>query len=225
MATPQAVISLHMPKAGGTSMLEMLRRAYGPETLLLDEDDPAIPTAECNLNPDRWLAQRPTRLPEGIHVVHGHFRASKYDLIESAFRFTFLRHPVDNVRSIYRYWKRIPPHPSPLHQYFLEKDLDLVGFARLPTIRFLYSRTYFGGWNTDTLDFVGRHEHRAADIGRLEALLNVTLDTNVWLNATGSKDTRESGDDRAVASGWDSLTELLAEDITLYERLTHRHAL
>lgn len=215
------VISIHAPKAGGTSTLALWKQAFGEDRVLMDYDDPpANPSAEFLIDPVGWAKRRPTTLPDHIQVVHGHFRPHKYDLLKDVFRFTMLRHPVDNLISIYCYWKKIPPQPNAIHQYFLANNLDVLSLARLPMMQNLYSDTYFGGWDTDRFDFVGRHETRGEDLQKLAKILDICIDTSLHLNATeplGIDLEREAILSDQTLMG--RLTDLLADDICFYEKI------
>ena len=221
--TPK-IISIHTPKAGGTSTLNLWKQAFGEDRVLMDYDDPpANPSANFIIDPVGWAAQRPTALPDQVQVVHGHFRPGKYDLVKNAFRLTMLRHPVDNLISIYCYWKKIPPQPNAVHQYFLDNRLDILGLARLPIIQNLYSDTYFGGWDMEHLDFIGRHETRAEDLQRLAGMLGISIDTNLHLNATEPDGVNlEKEAILADSKLMNRLYGLLADDIYFYEKFSSR---
>lgn len=188
----------------------------------MDYDDPPVnPSADFLIDPIGWAKRRPTRLPENIHVVHGHFRPGKYDLLKNVFRMTMLRHPVDNLISIYIYWKKIPPQPNAVHQYFLAHNLDIIKLARLPLLRYLYSDSYFGGWDMGRLDFIGRHETRAEDLKRLSEMLGVQMDTRMHMNATEPEGVNFVKE--AILSNkkvMDRLYDLLIDDIRFYEKYT-----
>jgi hypothetical protein len=220
------IVSIHTPKAGGTSMLNLWQRTFGMHRVMTDYlDPPANPGAEHALDPEGWAGRRPVSIAEDILVVHGHFKPQKYDLIEHAFRLTMLRHPVDNIISIYFYWKKIPPQPSALHQYFLSRNLSLLEMARLPLLRRLYSETYFGGWDMSRLDFIGRHEDRPAELLRLGKLIGAELTADVHLNATEAGEDDEARArvlaDTALVS---RLTDVLVDDIRFYEKHLYRAA-
>jgi len=214
------IISIHTPKAGGTSTLALWKQAFGEKRVLMDYDDPpGNPSANFIIDPVGWAEQRPTTLPDSIQVVHGHFRPSKYDLLKDVFRLTMLRHPVDNLISIYCYWKKIPPQPNAVHQYFLVNKLDVLGLARLPIIQNLYSDTYFGGWDMRRLDFIGRHETRADDLLRLTEMLGIRTDINYHLNTTEPEGVNLEKE--AILSDqklMGCLKDLLVNDIHFYER-------
>jgi hypothetical protein len=217
----QKIISIHAPKAGGTTMLELWKQAFGADKVLMDYDDPPVnPSADFLVDPIGWAERRPVRLPENIQVVHGHFRPGKYDLLKDAFRMTILRHPVDNIISIYTYWKVIPPQHA-VHQYFLKHNLDVLGLARLPLLRYLYSDSYFGGWDMGRLDFIGRHDARAEDLTRLSGILGIPIDIGLHLNATEPEGVNLGKE--AILSDkklMNRLYNLLADDIHFYEKFT-----
>lgn len=216
------IISIHVPKAAGTSSLELWKKSCGEDHVLMDYDEmPGDPMANFIIDPVGWARNRPTALPNGIKVVHGHFRPHKYDLLKNVFRFTMLRYPIDNLISIYCYWRKIPPQPNAIHQYFLSNELDILGLARLPMIQNLYNDTYFGGWDMGRLDFVGRHENRTEDLTRLSEILGIDLDTNLHFNATepeGPNLEKETiiTNQKLVSQ----LNDLLAADIKFYEKYT-----
>ncbi len=214
------IISIHVPKAAGTSLLELWKKSCGVDCVLMDYDEmPGDPKANFIIDPIGWALNRPTVLPDGIKVVHGHFRPYKYDLLKNVFRLTMLRHPVDNLISIYCYWKKIPPQPNAIHEYFLANDLDILGLARLPMIQNLYNDTYFGGWDMGQLDFVGRHENRTEDLTRLAGMLGIKLDTSLHFNATEPKGfNREKEAIVTNTKVVSRLNDLLADDIKFYEK-------
>lgn len=217
----EVIISIHAPKAGGTTMLAAWQQAYGKGHVLLDyADPPADPSADFVLDPVGWAERRPTGLPPNIKVVHGHFKPQKYDLFGNAFRCTMLRHPVDNLISIYLYWRKLPlqPYANALHGYFLRNQLSIIELARLPIMQNLYSQTYFGGWDMRRLNFVGAHENRTDDLRRLSNMIGVTIDLSLHLNTT-----EPAGDNlekQAILSDQPllrRLRDLLTEDIDFYE--------
>jgi hypothetical protein len=67
------LISVHFPKAAGTSLLRAYEAAFGPESVLGDyANDPVDPCSLINLHPSRYEETKPNSL--GNHrAVHGHF--------------------------------------------------------------------------------------------------------------------------------------------------------
>lgn len=140
------LISVHVPKCAGTSFLESLTEAYGPDRVLRDYGDrPIDPTSPMNLDPEGFFSQARRSAAERLapySVVHGHFNLRKYDGVR-ALRATFLREPIDRLISHYYYWQNTPPNGHTLHQYVLTQALSLIEFARLPMIRSFYAGVFF----------------------------------------------------------------------------------
>lgn len=220
------IISVHFPKAGGTSLKKSLINAFGPEHVYLDyKDDPKDPICQYNLDPER-ACQRAAILaaqPE-IQVIHGHFHPGKYGLVKGARWITFLRHPLDNLFSIYFYWKTIPGLAHALYNYFKFQNLTLLDMSRLPVIRYLMSRTYFGGVDMDSFEFIGFQENYLADLRSLALRLSIPFDENhenlnVYSNYSAEVQAIRS-DQRML----EQLSENLAADIDFYERVKKSRA-
>jgi hypothetical protein len=211
------IISLHTPKVAGSSFLHQLRTVFGEANLLLDyAEDPAVIRSRRNIDPQSYRLDPITNIAP-YRVVHGHFHIEKYDALGDAFRLTFLRHPVDNVMSIFRFWS---VHPlgmwdSPLFRYFKENALSAQDFAMLPAIRFLYSKTYFGGFDMNRFDFVGDYRDYPRELHRLGVLLGVQFDLALRLNVTP---VIPDADPQAVLPSTSVLSDILAEDIRFYEQ-------
>lgn len=208
------IISVHTPKTGGTSIRTALANAFGAAFAVDYSEDPADPTSPRQLDPEQYFS-RNRGLPVGIRCLHGHFHPAQFNL-EDTFLFTLLRHPVDNIISIYFFWKALPPQGQPLHDYFLSRGMDILAMARLPLLRHLYSRTYFGGFDMTRFDLVGRHEARAAALDKLSQVAGVAIDTSVQVNVTGVSAERE----KLLADGarMQQLHDILDEDIRFYEK-------
>lgn len=215
------IVSVHTPKVAGSTFLQQLRTVFGDDGLRLDYgDDPADHRSQGSLDPVSYQLN-PIRTIVPYRAVHGHFRPEKYNGLGSAFRLTFLRHPVENVISIYRFWRAHPTEmwSTPLFCYFKEQALSLQRLAMLPTIRFLYSKTYFGGFDMNRFDFIGDYSDYSQELHRLGVQLGVEFDLGLRVNVTGEI----SGDDSKFdASEIAALTEILAEDIKFYERYAGR---
>lgn len=208
------LFSVHVAKAGGTALRDAFRNAFGEGFLADYADDPANPLSPRNLDPGRHLAAR-CQAPQEVRCVHGHFHPAKYAIGPDDYLFTLLREPVDNLLSIYFFWKTLPRSASPLHCYFLDNDLSLTETARLPTLRWLFSRTYFGGFDMARFNLVGRHEARAEALSRLSADIGVTIGRSGRVNETPPSPERDAaaGDTRLRSL----LGNILSDDIRFYE--------
>lgn len=105
------IISLHLPKCGGTSFRHGLRSAFG-QTLFEDYGDRIL---DQSLQACGHRAARARQLDDMIEdgtfefqAVHGHFYAGKYAArIADGHWITFMRHPARLLRSLYSYLGRI----------------------------------------------------------------------------------------------------------------------
>jgi len=211
------IVSVHTPKVAGTSFLRQLQTVFHEANVLLDYgDDPADISSRLNVDPESYRIYPITSIAP-YRVVHGHFHPIKYDALGDTFRLTFLRHPVDNVMSIFRFWSASPSGmwDSPLFRYFKENALTVERLAMLPIIRFLYARTYFGGYDMSRFDFIGDYSKYSNELLRLGDLLSVKFDTSLRLNVTQKL---QSVDLLASPKTCSVLTDILIEDIKFYEQ-------
>lgn len=201
------VVYIHFPKAAGTSLVHSLRSHYG-ESLLADY---------THLPPDDW-SHDPPHVSGGVRAVCGHFHAHRYAMHRQAFRFTFLREPVDNLISIFYFWRTYPPIGYAAHERFLSEKPTIFEFATYPEIQRLASECYFGGVDMASLDFVGFFEHRAEDMLRLSTRLGFPVSSDVFINQTSQEFADERADLRANGPALAKLRDLLADDVSFYER-------
>jgi hypothetical protein len=209
------LISVHAPKASGRSVGRMLKEAYG-ETFLANYQDTPSALSQRVLDPHKYFARKET-LPAGIRCIHGHFHPGKFDLTGDVVLFTLLRHPVDNILSIYFFWKTLERQGDALHDYFCDNRLTIVETARLPLLRWLFSRTYFEDFNMSRFDVIGCFTDRENALRRLSErigapLLNIVARENV---TPDSLERKEALGDQALRI---QLESILADDIRFYER-------
>lgn len=198
------IISVHFPKAAGSSLKAQLVSTFG-EKLLLDYDH-APPTP---------ASREFTSIPPDKRVVHGHFSAHRYEC-ENAYRLTFLRHPVSNLISIYFFWSIMPAFDA-LHQQFLDERPSIVDFARHPVFRTLMSEAYFGGYDMKRFDFIGFYESRENDIPKLVMETGLPLSAACRENVTPpTEERRRVEEDRSIIG---AITDILAMDVKFYEAL------
>jgi hypothetical protein len=200
----ERIVSVHFPKAAGYSLRVQFIKLLGAKVALDYDHDPLTPAG-----------METADFPEGKTLVMGHFRARRYASTE-AFWMTFLRHPVDNLISIYFFWKGLPVSHG-LHAQFLREQPTVLEFASYPGFKALMSETYFGGFDMNRFDFIGFYENRKSDIPRLAKALKLPLAASVYENRTSVSDERlEAESDCSLRR---DLTDLLAEDVAFYERL------
>ena len=219
------LLSLHVPKCGGSALGTALRNVYSDALLEDYADRPGDPASPMNMDPDGFYARTRDSLPallRGKRAVHGHFHPKKYQPLRATFRMAIIREPIARLVSHYHYWKTSPRHGHCLHDYFLERDLDLEAFARLPLIRRFYTGVFFAGMTLNDFDFIGQQE----DLSKAVARLAQSIGRPLQLGVEKKRDTPEYN--RAIAEiGYDSalrdrLASLLADDIRFYDSVRHR---
>ncbi len=218
------LVSVHIPKTAGGSFLGVLQSVYGVECVRYEDTDRILdPLAVYNLDPVRWARQaeedRRRTAPE-VKVIHGHFPASKYRRsFPSARRIVWLRDPVARLVSHYFFWRSTPPEVSghTLHAYMRDRDLDLLGFARLPMMRNILTRAFLEDAVFSDFDFVGIQEHFAEELADLGKLLGWPRTPQVWENRNRAPD--YEGERERILSDPETvrpLTELNRDDMDLY---------
>jgi hypothetical protein len=223
-ARDRPLISVHVPKAGGTALASQLQAAYGADRILLSYDgDPADPANPLWWNRDWFLDKRPSTLAP-FAVVHGHIPVVKYDLIAQAHRIAMLREPVANIISIYFYWQSLFANGTAGHAIFefvKQQRLTLLETAQIPQLRWLMSRTYFQDYDMRRFDVIGAHERRAAFMEAVSGLIEKPLSPTEKTNITPPSSARDEvmNDSRLLAR----LRDLLADDIRFYDTHTAKH--
>lgn len=160
---PWTLVSVHVPKTGGTSVAEALRRIYGESLHADNADRPLAHTrSERRLAALRHACATAGRpLPAGC--VHGHFMPLKYALARRARFCIWLRDPVQRVVSRYHHYRR-HGHIEPQHlRHGLVPGLSLEQFVTLPQYRDTYAE-YLWAFPLRRFDFVGiveRYEQEA----------------------------------------------------------------
>jgi hypothetical protein len=206
LATPY--VSVHFPKAGGFSLKIQLERMLGQSLLLDYTHDPLGPHAMEEVD----------ELPPGCEMVHGHFRASRYSKLKNRFLFTFLRNPIDNLFSIYFFWRDYMNKDNPWHEKFMVEKPSIVEFAKYGPLQRLMSDSYFGGFDVTSFDFVGFHETRRDDYLKLGCLINLPLSGEIHTNRTegGQEERAKLMSSQKIMC---ELVDLLADDLNFYYSL------
>jgi hypothetical protein len=221
---PSPLISVHFPKAAGSSLRHAYETALGAERILQDyNNDPVNPSALINIHPIRYEETKPTTLGE-YTIVHGHFHAGRYNRINGAARVVALRDPVDNLISIYYYWDSLRQNKSTdghsLFKYFSQSKLSLLEFATIPLIRDLMSWTYFRNIDMKCFDVIGDYSDLDRYLTRIGKLINVKFGAMPKLNVTTPSPERQATLEDSRLLG--RLRDLVADDLRFYERYCNR---
>jgi len=161
---PTVLISVHVPKTGGISILDLLKDGY-EQRLLLDYDDrpmtyPAVARVARAVR--HWPGS--TRRLCGYDCVHGHFLPLKYRWVPEASYAIWFRDPVEAAISRYFFLKRyLKPDDPQFRRYIKRADLSLEEFVSLSHFHNLYAK-YLVGMRLSRFDFIGITENYEASI-------------------------------------------------------------
>lgn len=223
IALDRPLISVHFPKASGSSIRIALVSAFGQAAVQGSYDcDPVDPQNPMWIYPDWFLRSRPHDV-KPYTVVHGHVPIIKYDLLPSAYRIVMLREPVENLISIYYYWKKLFATEFTSHAVFefvKNQRLSLLETAEIPCMRCLMSRTYFGGFDMGRFDVIGTYDNRTAFVETVSKLIGFPLSAQIRDNVTPPSEERDNvlADAKLIMK----LRNLLHEDIRFFDECTER---
>ena len=166
------IISVHVPKAAGTTFSRYLLNAF-PDGVLRDYEPITPQVAELFDTCFNWLNSQPrgdrrVRLisygilkckkllaQRGIRVIHGHFDIDKYlGVFPDATYVTWLRDPLDRALSQYNFFKRtLMDPPEPMNSLVYEGKLPFDEWMTQPVNINLQQR--FIGSDLSKYQFVG----------------------------------------------------------------------
>ncbi|NND95358.1 MAG: sulfotransferase family 2 domain-containing protein [Flavobacteriales bacterium] len=165
------IISMHTPKAGGSSFKQLLRKHYG---LSLKGDYKDIPKSFEDRTKDAIKFDK--RLSSlkilgykmlGVKCIHGHFLPYKYKKLlddESTIFITWLREPTERLISHYYYWQRTSDKRwTSLHKKVIEEGWSLEEFCLSEEMRNIYGK-YLWNFSVDNFDFIGVTEYFEEDV-------------------------------------------------------------
>ncbi|MGF1539615.1 MAG: sulfotransferase family 2 domain-containing protein [Pleurocapsa sp.] len=103
----QAVIFLHLPKSGGTTLSDILIHQYDQDTEIYQIDGTNFLRSQQNFK------QLPQSEKEKIKLLIGHMYFGLHEFIPSNSTYvTMLRNPIDRVISYYFFIKKLKNHPD-----------------------------------------------------------------------------------------------------------------
>jgi hypothetical protein len=153
------ILSVHIPKCGGTTFRSILNKIYAPDIFF-----------EYSQESDQIVNAK--NISENVKCIHGHLIYKAYkQLIHSSNLITFLRHPVYRTISFYEHIKRIPSDAGTLSQFFNSSNPSLIEFAEHPIAR-NYGLGFTGNLNPDDFLFIGFLEEFESSIKNCSKALN-----------------------------------------------------
>jgi hypothetical protein len=216
------LISVHVPKTAGTSLLSSLRNAYGERLLTHYSTFPTSKYRRHKAALLKWkfgCRLKAKTIVSRYSVIHGHFVADTFNFLSCPKRYcVFLREPVDRLISHYLFWKRddMKFSKNSVRELLIRKKLTLNEFADLPEMTNFYS-FFLGRMDIEQFDFVGLREDYTTSLCLFERIFGVKLEEN-------RERVRNRERDRDVLSTPDmtELTVSQAKNRAIYERARRR---
>jgi hypothetical protein len=213
------LLSVHVPKTGGTAFREVLETVYGQP--YIHTVYPQATDVYTGVSSDEiWLAdsfELCRRRAEVPRVVHGHYLLTWYaDRFPNAVKIAWLRHPVDRIVSFYYMWREMElwPTASPLQRAVRDRSIDLMDFARSPTMRDQVTSRFLGDPSASGLAFIGIQERFEQDLEALGTMLG-------WPRIKASRSNVNQSREYSARSISDEVRSELAalnpSDMELYE--------
>ncbi|NRB63275.1 MAG: sulfotransferase family 2 domain-containing protein [Saprospiraceae bacterium] len=167
------IISLHTPKAGGSSFKVLLQNHFG-KSLLSDYADIPINKSfkertkdVLKFNDNFNLLKRLEYKARRIKCIHGHFLPYKYQKLlnnKNIFFITWLREPSERLISHYYYWQRAyNENSAPLHKKVVEESWSLEKFCLSEEMENFYGK-FLWKFPIEKFDFIGITEHFEDDV-------------------------------------------------------------
>jgi hypothetical protein len=207
------LLSIHIPKTGGTSFYDMLRQAYGEEAVGISYRRRDVIKAR------EEYGSLAASIPPSQKVLHGHlfyYELKEIHQLSGAKVICWLRDPIERVISNYRFFihrlqnPEINPAVYELNKHRVNESL--LKYASYRENRNVMSQ-YLKGLPLEQIDFIGFLDHFEEDVQRLEKILNWERVQLPHLNKGAIKRSHELTDKEVQ-----KLTRWNKRDITLYNK-------
>jgi len=152
-----SLISIHIPKTAGTTLLNYINNQYSPRSVLTCYGD--------------WRDVQ--QVNNNIQAMHGHiFADTSWVKNHSAKKITWLREPMMRLISQYYYWKTTadPQATSSLVREVLN-GLPFEEYIDHNICKNFYTNHWFKGVDMEMFDFIGIVEKFHTDIHRMKEIL------------------------------------------------------
>ncbi len=167
------IVSLHTPKAGGSSFKVLLQNHFKTQ-FKSDYSDTPFNTEKSLRQLDAIKFDKKFRLYKkslyqlkGVECIHGHFLPYKYNSLfgnKNVNFITWLRDPIERMASHYYYWQRAYDKNKSLnfHKQVVEQKWSLEKFCFSEEVRNFYDQ-FLWKCPIDNFSFVGILEHYSED--------------------------------------------------------------
>lgn len=220
-----SILSVHFPKAGGSSLRSSLKRAL-PKHEFIEQynDDPIAMESLCNTNPRQSQQEAYERLKDkdNLYIIHGHFPARKFNLIDFDARISIVRHPISWAISLNNYWNELAEKEKRGHSLFMKfkKERPSIEdfFENYEVLRTCLSDAYFRNDDISVFDFIGIQEKYSESIIKIGEILEVNLNERKSNVTKRQKIKQKDLSERTL----NKLYKLFDQDIKLYEKIVNR---
>jgi hypothetical protein len=219
------IVSVHIPKTGGTSFRHMLQAHFGPRLLLDYGDWPELDTPEAQAHHRRRRDEMMGRLgaiSTDYDVVHGHFAATKYsDLFSTIRMLCFVRDPYQHAMSAHDYGKRsaassVPTDHPGIRQF---RDMRMTLLDMIETHPNLQSR-YLRNVSLDDFAMIGLTEYFEESIKLFRAIFGIDLGATIARENINPD--REGAAHQVAPEVREAIDRHCCEDIDLYRGAKER---
>jgi hypothetical protein len=211
------LISVHIPKTGGSSFRTLLEN-YFKDRLLLDYADTPFEHNNFVRNTEAIIKMFNQKDLTQYHCIHGHFLPIKYYFLKEKTLVIWLREPTEMVVSLYYYIKRkIDPNKQKVKKHIKDVNISLEDFCKIEHFHNIYAK-YLWGMSLEKFDFVGITENYNNSLSLFEKIYNINL-TNKFIVENINPE-KNSLDERYEIS--DKLRKQICDfnykDVLIYQR-------
>lgn len=173
MKKNELILSVHIPKCGGTTFRSILNKIYAPDIFF-------------EYSQESSQSKNAKNISKNVKCVHGHLIYKAYkQLIRSSSLITFLRHPVYRTISLYEHIKRLPSDGGILAKFIIADDPTIIEFSEHPVAR-NYGLGFTGNLNPEDFLFIGFLEEFETSITNCSKALNWQVIPNYELKNKGN---------------------------------------
>jgi hypothetical protein len=212
------ILSLHVPKAAGNSLREMLHREYGERFMGDYGDWSGFDTPEANARRAVRTAAMRARAPEleaKYDLIHGHFHADKYLGVFGSEQFVaFFREPYQQAMAHYFFLLRNPQRDHPEERLFHENRMTLLDYLSWDAFRNQQSQ-YLGSVPIEDFTMVGLSNQFSRGLRLFNAIFGRNLGPERFANVNARRQNLDYEVEPQVRA---AVEKYRAADIELYRR-------